>query len=161
MTDADNDGFGVGVTPLFAVGAMDVLRFVVDDVTTEVRAAGGAGAELTAFFKEGADGAGFGTTVVPETDALKLAGFTEPVPNVPELMIYRVLNPQKHKRDKKLRKHLFNKRRWWVSFRSRRRFRGHLSPALRGRGLLVLSSIHFQRFNGSKGFMNSWNFIRR
>ena len=97
----DNDGFGV--TPLFAVGAMDVLRFVVDDVTTEVRAAGGAGAELTAFFKEGADGAGFGITVVPETDALKLAGFTEPVPNVPELIIYRVLNPQRHKKRQKVK----------------------------------------------------------
>lgn len=66
---------------------MDVLRFVVEDVTAG-RAAGGAGAELTAFFKEGADGAGLGITIVPETDALKLAGFTEPVPNVPELMIF-------------------------------------------------------------------------
>jgi hypothetical protein len=94
LTDADNDGFDAGVTTLFAVGAMDVLRFVVEDGTTELRA---AGAELTAFFKEGADGAGFGTATVPETDALKLAGFTEPAPNVPELMIYRVLNPQRHK----------------------------------------------------------------
>lgn len=103
MTDADNDGFGVGVTTLFAVGAMDVLRFVVEDVTMEVRAGGAAGAELTAFFKEGADGAGFGTTIVPETDALKLAGFTEPVPNVPELMIYRVLNPQRDKKREKVK----------------------------------------------------------